>query len=151
MKKSSKKIQNSNSKHNKLTSEQEAKLEEKLAELSEEEIEKLFELGKIDQIEFEAIMMLKKRKKKKTQKEKFEERIRCDQTIIDKIVNLGRIFRMKENNVKRQNALDSMIQQEEDLEREERVREKSERVKERGARSKGRDRTRERGGFERGR
>ena len=144
MKKSSKRIQNSSSKGNKLTSEQEKRLQEKLAELSEEEIEKLFELGKIDQFEFETIMMLKKRKKKKTQKEKFEERIRCDKTIIDKIINLGKIFRKRENDIKRQNALDSMIQQEEDLEREERLRSKNERIKEIGTRSKEKDRTRER-------
>lgn len=38
----------------------------------------------------------KQKSKKKSEQEKFEERIRCDNTIISKIVNLGRKYRVEE-------------------------------------------------------
>lgn len=38
----------------------------------------------------------KQKSKKKSEKEKFEERIRCDNSIIAKIVNLGRRYRVED-------------------------------------------------------
>lgn len=74
------------------------KLQDKLLELEDSEIEALFEAGRITQEEYEYILNFRKKKKarKKSQQEQFEERIRCDNTIISKIVNLGRKFRVEE-------------------------------------------------------
>lgn len=74
------------------------KLQEKLLELEDSELEALFEAGRITQDEYEYILNLRKKKKekKKSQKEQFEERIRCDNSIISKIVNLGRRFRVED-------------------------------------------------------
>ena len=76
----------------------EVKLQDKLLELEDSEIEALFEAGRITQDEFEYIIEFRKKKKarKKSQQEKFEERIRCDNTIIEKVINLGRKFRIQE-------------------------------------------------------
>ena len=75
-----------------------AKLQDKLLELEDSEIEALFEAGRITQDEYEYILDFRKKQKtrKKSQKEQFEERIRCDNTIISKIVNLGRRFRVED-------------------------------------------------------
>ncbi|MBR1540526.1 MAG: hypothetical protein IJ629_05120 [Clostridia bacterium] len=74
------------------------KLQDKLLELEDSEIEALFEAGRITQDEYEYILDFRKKKKarKKSQKEQFEERIRCDNTIISKVVNLGRRFRVED-------------------------------------------------------
>lgn len=73
-------------------------LEEKILELSDEEIEALFENGKIDQNEYEYILDFRKRakNKKKSKQEQFEARIRCDNVIIEKVLQLGRIFRVQD-------------------------------------------------------
>ena len=74
------------------------KLQDKLLNLEDSEIEALFEAGRITQEEYEYILDLKKKQKsrKKSEKEKFEERIRCDNTVISRIVNLGRRFRVED-------------------------------------------------------
>ena len=74
------------------------KLQDKLLELEDSEIEALFEAGRITQEEYEYILDFRKKQKarKKSQKEQFEERIRCNNTIIAKIVNLGRRFRVED-------------------------------------------------------
>ena len=74
------------------------KLQDKLLELEDSEIEALFEAGRITQDEYEYILDFRSKQKarKKSQKEQFEERIRCDNTIISKIVNLGRRFRVED-------------------------------------------------------
>ena len=118
------------------------KLEDKLLELTDEEIETLFKLGKIDQAEYEYIMEFRKKKKekKKTQKEKFEERIRCNNSIIEKVINLGRIFRVQEmfrtgkideTKAKKDisNIEELLSDIDKDIEREERVRSKTERTR----------------------
>lgn len=107
-------------------------LENKLLELSDDDIEKLFEAGKIDQSEYEYILSFRKkqRNKKKSQKEKFEERIRCNDNIIQKVINLGRKFRVQEifqrqesnKNRTKLNYSDEEIEQ--DIEKEERMRER---------------------------
>jgi len=76
----------------------EQKLQDKLLNLETSEIEALFEAGRISQEEYDYILDLKKKQKsrKKSEKEKFEERIRCDNTAITKIVNLGRRFRVED-------------------------------------------------------
>lgn len=80
-----------------ISQEKKEKIEARIAELSDEQLEKLFESGKITQSEYESILEYRKKlKKKKTEKEKFEERIRCNNSIIQKIVNLGRKFRRQE-------------------------------------------------------
>ena len=73
-------------------------MQDKLLELEDSEIEALFEAGRITQDEYEYILDFRKKQKarKKSQKEQFEERIRCDNTIISKIVNLGRRFRVED-------------------------------------------------------
>ena len=78
--------------------ENEQKLQEKLLELEDAEIEALFEAGRITQEEYEYILAFRKKKKerKKSQQDKFEERIRCDNTIISKVINLGRRFRVED-------------------------------------------------------
>lgn len=81
------------------TSSKEEKLVETLLELSDSEIEALFEAGRITQDEFEYILDFRKKNKKsknKSQKEQFEERIRCDNSVIEKVVNLGRRFRVED-------------------------------------------------------
>ena len=73
-------------------------LQDKLLELEDFEIEALFENGRITQDEYEYILnfRLKKKEKKKNQKKQFEERIRCDNNIIQKVINLGRRFRVED-------------------------------------------------------
>lgn len=82
----------------KLSNEKSSKLQDKLLELEDSEMEALFEAGRITQDEYEYILNFRKKQKsrKKSQKEQFEERIRCDNTIIAKIVNLGRRFRVED-------------------------------------------------------
>lgn len=74
------------------------KLQDKLLELEDSEIEALFEAGRITQEEYEYILDFRKKQKvrKKSQKEQFEERIRCDNNIISKVINLGRRFRVED-------------------------------------------------------
>lgn len=86
------------SKKNKTADDKNEKLQDKLLELEDSEIEALFEAGRITQDEYEYILEVRKKKKsrKKNQKEQFEERIRCDNTIISKIINLGRRFRVED-------------------------------------------------------
>ncbi len=74
------------------------KLQDKLLELEDSEIEALFEAGRITKEEYEYILNFRKKQKdkKKSEKEKFEERIRCNNQIIEKIVNLGRKFRVED-------------------------------------------------------
>lgn len=106
-------------------------LEEKLLELTDEELEALFEMGKIDQAEYEYILSFRKKKKarKKSDKEKFEERIRCNNSVIQKVVNLGRKFRLQEifsrqgNSKKSITQNENYLEEEQDIEREERLRE----------------------------
>ena len=76
----------------------EMNLQDKLLNLEDFEIEALFNAGRITQAEYEYIIEFRKKKKsrKKSQQEKFEERIRCDNTIIEKVINLGRKFRVEE-------------------------------------------------------
>ena len=118
------------------------KFQAKIAELSDEQLEKLFESGKINQSEYELILEYRKKlKKKKTDKEKFEERIRCNNGIIQKIVNLGRKFRKQENEYKKyQESLKNNQLEDLDLQKEERIRSKGngERQIERSHGSKGR-------------
>ena len=81
----------------KSTSNKKSNLQDKLLELEDSEIEALFEAGRITQDEYEYILNFRKNKKarKKSEKEKFEERIRCDNIIIQKVVDLGRKFRIE--------------------------------------------------------
>lgn len=106
--------------------EKKKKVEDKILELSDDEIEKLFEDGKINQLEYEYILDYRKKlkDKNKTQKEKFEERIRCNNTIINKIIQLGRKFRSQENIYKKEASLQAMLEANQDLEREERERDR---------------------------
>jgi len=134
------------------TEERKQKLEDKLLELSDSEIEALFQAGKIDQAEYEYILEFRKRKKerKKSQKEKFEERIRCNNVIIEKVIKLGRIFRLQEmmnkqsiGKTKRETtSIESLDEQ--DIEKDERIRTKNEKTREKG-------RSHEERGFGRGR
>lgn len=110
----------------------------RIAELSDEQIEKLFESGKISQSEYEAILDYRKKlKKKKTEKEKFEERIRCNNGIIQKIINIGRKFRRQE--MQKQGEYNE-LDKDQELEREERLRTRGDGQKqmERGRSSGGR-------------
>lgn len=100
--------------------EKKEKIKAKILELSDEEIEKLFEEGKITQSEYEAIINYRKQKKKKTDKEKFEERIRCNNGIIQKIITLGRKFRKQEQAMQDLNLDKNKV-----LNRDERIRTKS--------------------------
>ena len=79
-------------------SDKEQKLQAKLADLEISEIDALFEAGRISEEEYESIIDLKKKQKsrKKSEKEKFEERIRCDNNVITKIINLGRRYRVED-------------------------------------------------------
>jgi hypothetical protein len=137
--------------------EKNVQLENKLLELSDEEIENLYNNGKIDQNEYEYILNFRKKKKekKKSDKEKFEERIRCSDTIIQKVVELGRKFRIQEmfrkqesEENRRKNALLDQLHsigiegEEQDIEREERLRSRNDGSRsknERGRNSKTRD------------
>ena len=85
-------------KENKKKDEKDEKLQDKLLDLEDSEIEALFEAGRITQEEYEYILDFRNKQKarKKNQKQQFEERIRCDNTIIAKIVSLGRRFRVEE-------------------------------------------------------
>lgn len=102
------------------TQEKKEMIKSKILELSDEEIEKLFEDGKITQNEYEAIINYRKQKKKKTDKEKFEERIRCNNSIIQKIITLGRKFKKQE-----QAMQDLNLDKDKVLNRDERIRTKS--------------------------
>lgn len=96
-------------------------LKTRIEDLSDEKLEKLFETGKITQSEYEAIIAYRKKlKKKKTEKEKFEERIRCNNGIIQKIVNLGRKFRRQE--LHQEEYQNSLRNKDKILDRDERLR-----------------------------
>lgn len=103
----------------------------RIAELSDEKLEELFSKGKISQSEYEAILAYRKKlKKKKTEKEKFEERIRCNNGIIQKIVNLGRKFRRQE--VEYDQYQNSLRNKEKILNRDERLRGSGQKERTRG-------------------
>ena len=80
------------------SSEKSLKLQDKLLNLDDSEIEALFEAGRINQEEYEYILDFRKKKnaRKKNEKQQFEERIRCNNSIISKIVDLGRKFRVED-------------------------------------------------------
>ena len=106
-------------------------LQSRIAELSDEKLEKLFETGKITQSEYEAILEYRKKlKKKKSEKEKFEERIRCNNGIIQKIVNLGRKFRRQE--LHQEEYQNSLRNKDKILDRDERLREGGQKERSRG-------------------
>ena len=106
-------------------------LKARIADLSDEKLEKLFEAGKITQSEYEAIIEYRKKlKKKKTEKEKFEERIRCNNGIIQKIVNLGRKFRRQE--ILQEEYQNSLRNKDKILDRDERLREGGQKERSRG-------------------
>lgn len=127
-------------------------LEKKLLELEDSEIEALFKAGKIDQAEYEYIIAFRKKKKekKKSQKEKFEERIRCNENIIKKVIDLGKKFRLQElfrqsesRKISELNRTDELLEKisedDKDIEREERIRTKNEQTRGRNSRSLDRD------------
>lgn len=141
----------------KVNNDNNTKLQDALLELEDSEIDALFEAGRISQEEYEYIMAFRKKKKtrKKSQQEKFEERIRCDNAIISKVINLGRKFRVEEllahgkfNEARKadiHNEFSNEIdEQEYSIDARTRDRQKEERSKqkylERNNRSKGRDR-----------
>jgi hypothetical protein len=132
-----------NRKTSAINEEKKAQLENKLLELSDEEIENLYNNGKIDQSEYEYILKFRKRKKerKKSDKEKFEERIRCNDTIIQKVIELGRKFRIQEmfkkQEIEENKRNDALLQslQGIGIEDEEQDIERGERLRSRGARS----------------
>ena len=106
-------------------------LKARIADLSDEKLEKLFDAGKITQCEYEAIIEYRKKlKKKKTEKEKFEERIRCNNGIIQKIVNLGRKFRRQE--ILQEEYQNSLRNKDKILDRDERLREGGQKERSRG-------------------
>ena len=82
-------LNNSENKKQEKPKTKEELLEEKILELSDSEIEALFESGKIDQNEYEYILDFRKnaKNKKKSKQEQFEARIRCDNAIIEKKTN----------------------------------------------------------------
>lgn len=126
MGKKSKRIGMENKKQFSLSQEKQNIIKEKILELTDEQIDKLFEKGKITQLEYETILNYRKSKKKKTDKEKFEERVRCNNGIIQKIVSLGRKFKMQEKHKKER------LNPEKVLEKEERIRTKTkEKIRER--------------------
>lgn len=131
------------------------KLQDKLLELDDSEIEALFEAGRITQDEYEYILSFRKKKKtrKKTQKEQFEERIRCDNNIISKVVNLGRRFRVEDllkqgkfEEARKADINKEFFDEEQEYQLDQRVRDrnKEERLKqkyiERNSRGRGRER-----------
>ena len=114
-------------------------IQARIADLSDEKLEKLFEMGKITQSEYEAILEYKKKlKKKKTEKEKFEERIRCNNGIIQKIVNLGRKFRRQE--IQQEEYQNSLRNKDKILDRDERLREGGQKERSRGKSERTHDR-----------
>lgn len=122
--------------------------EEKLLALSDDELEKLFEEGKITQSEYEYILK-KKKSKKKSGQNKFEERIRCDKSIIDKIVKLGQKFRREELKMQEEARIQRLLsrtgEEEPDIQIGARDREKEDRIRQRNnGRSKDSERGRER-------
>lgn len=119
MGKKSKQIGMENKKQIALSQEKQNQIKEKILELTDEQIDKLFEKGKITQSEYEAILNYRKSKKKKTEKEKFEERVRCNNGIIQRIIALGKKFKKQEK------RREERLNQEMVLEREERIRTKS--------------------------
>ena len=131
------------------------KLQDKLLELEDSEIEALFEAGRITQDEYEYILNFRKKRKarKKSKKEQFEERIRCDNNIISKVVNLGRRFRVEDllrrgkfEEARKADINKEFFDEEQEYQLDQRVRDrnKEERLKqkymERNSRGRGRER-----------
>ena len=131
------------------------KLQDKLLELDDSEIEALFEAGRITQDEYEYILNFRKKRKarKKSKKEQFEERIRCDNNIISKVVNLGRRFRVEDllrrgkfEEARKADINKEFFDEEQEYQSDQRVRDrnKEERLKqkymERNSRGRGRER-----------
>ena len=111
------------------------KLQDKLLELEDFEIEALFEAGRITLEEYQYILdFRKKKKRKKDQKEQFEKRIRCNNDVILKVVNLGRRFRIEDllskgkfeeaRRVDVNNEIISEIEEEQNYQIDERTRDK---------------------------
>jgi len=86
--------------------------------------DELIAIGVIDKQELEKIEKLRNKKRRKTQKENFEERVRCNLEIINRTILVGKQFKMQE----KQRAKD-----------EERIQNKEERTPTRGARQKERE------------
>lgn len=133
-----------------------AKLQDKLLQLDDSEIEALFEAGRITQDEYEYILnfRMKKKARKKSKQEQFEERIRCNNTIISKVINLGRRFRIEDllahgkfEEAKKADVNKEFFDEEQEFQIDERVRDKrrEERLKEKyiDRNSKGRGRERD--------
>ena len=131
------------------------KLQDKLLELDDSEIEALFEAGRITQDEYEYILNFRKKRKarKKSKKEQFGERIRCDNNIISKVVNLGRRFRVEDllrrgkfEEARKADINKEFFDEEQEYQLDQRVRDrnKEERLKqkymERNSRGRGRER-----------
>lgn len=104
-----------------ISQEKKERIKARITELSDEQLESLFESGKITQSEYEAILEYRKKlKKRKTEKEKFEERIRCNNGIIQKIINIGRKFRRQD--VEYQKYQEGLKNKDKILDRDERIR-----------------------------
>lgn len=104
-----------------ISQEKKERIKARITELSDEQLENLFESGKITQSEYEAILEYRKKlKKRKTEKEKFEERIRCNNGIIQKIINIGRKFRRQD--VEFQKYQEGLKNKDKILDRDERIR-----------------------------
>ena len=81
--------------------------------------------------------MKKLKNKNKSQQEKFEERIRCNNTIIQKIVDLGKKFRKQELEIKQEKdnlaklkrQIMEEMEEEQDIEKGERLRDRKERLR----------------------
>lgn len=86
--------------------------------------DELIAIGVIDRQELEKIEKLRNKKRRKTQKENFEERVRCNLEIINRTILVGKQFKMQE----KQRAKD-----------EERIQNKEERTPTRGTRQKERE------------
>ena len=67
--------------------------------------EELIEIGVIDEEALQKIEKLKKKKRRKSEKELFEERVRCNLEIINRTIIAGRQFKQKERERKDEEIL----------------------------------------------
>lgn len=58
--------------------------------------DELIEIGLIDEKEMKKIKKLKDKKRRKSEKEMFEERVRCNLEIINRTIAVGKQFKMQE-------------------------------------------------------
>lgn len=86
--------------------------------------DELIAIGVIDKQELERIEKLRNKKRRKSQKENFEERVRCNLEIINRTILVGKQFKMQE----KQRAKD-----------EERIPNKEERTRNGGAKQRDRE------------